>query len=354
LDWLELPKPSIPGHGSCGGPSFFGSAYEHISSFTERVKHLMLRVAGGIEPCLAVALDNFGLLIRPYLFLVGAHSAEQDVKWVSLDLLVGIELIQQSTLLFDDILDRAPLRNERRSLWSEVGTGKAVCLSEQVRSRGELLVAEGIAGKRGGSSALGELLTGVEVLYRGQLIDVSTEPFSVPTLDGYRDTIRLTTERFLEASLVSGAYAGGATDDTIDRLRGWAIPWGEAYQIRDDILDYIGTEDFTGKAPYRDLKEGKLRLPAMVCLERLSGEEQEDFLRQARDYSAGHEGSLNATLGYLRKTGSITESARRVADLCQESCSHLGPPLPPAVSYTLAAIAAMVGYFTIPASYCEG
>ncbi|MCH7472261.1 polyprenyl synthetase family protein [bacterium] len=303
-----------------------------------------------IHPKLSLHFDDVGLLVRPYLFLVGYQTGKEVQSNLGLDILVGLELLQQSTLLVDDVLDEAPLRNGVPALWTELGEKAALCVGYQVFVRGQRMFCSELAGLPNGASAVRELLAGLEALYEGQCLDVIAAPFQVVGFDEYRRIIRLTTGRFLESSLLSGALLGG-TDVEIQRiLREWAVLWGEAYQMRDDILDYFEQEKSTGKLAMTDLKAGKLRLPALICLEDLPKEEARRFLRNARAVCNDDSTAQDEVWNTLRKTDSIRKAAEHVAQLCSEACADLGPPLDPSVVYVLSALSAMVGFFRLPES----
>jgi len=94
----------------------------------------------------------------------------------------------------------------------------------------------------------------------------------------YMLMIKLKTACLFEKSLLIGAVLGGGTEGQMKALSGYAIKVGQAFQIQDDILGSFGKEEVTGKPADSDIKEGKKTILVVKALETLEGKEKERML----------------------------------------------------------------------------
>jgi octaprenyl-diphosphate synthase len=99
----------------------------------------------------------------------------------------------------------------------------------------------------------------------------------------YLQIVEKKTASLFAAAAQLGARLAGAPDDQADTFRRFGLNLGMAFQITDDCLDIVGREDIVGKSLGTDLGKGKLTLPVIRLLQRLSAEEREDVCRLARD-----------------------------------------------------------------------
>ena len=88
------------------------------------------------------------------------------------------------------------------------------------------------------------------------------------TRDHYLQRIARKTASLFAMATESGAILSQAPEESVRILREYGYNLGVAFQIVDDILDFIGTEEEMGKPIGSDLAQGTLTLPAMLLLER--------------------------------------------------------------------------------------
>src|SRR6185295_16916287 len=86
------------------------------------------------------------------------------------------------------------------------------------------------------------------------------------TEDQYLEVIREKTASLFAASCQTGAMLAGGDDLAVDRLYRFGMGIGMAFQVIDDTLDFTGKESKVGKPVMSDLREGKLTLPVVHCL----------------------------------------------------------------------------------------
>jgi octaprenyl-diphosphate synthase len=214
-------------------------------------------VRAGVPPATDAArhlADAGGKRVRPMGLLL-AHACWAPIDDKARGLAAASELVHMATLLHDDVIDDGDQRRGRptsRRLW-----GNAVSVLA-----GDLLLVEAL---RLGSSAspatwqelvatLGRLVDGEVVQLRGRLavsLDEATD-FAI---------VRGKTASLFEWALRAGAREAGAPEAAISALGELGAHLGVAFQLVDDVLDYDGDPDATGKSMLADLTEGKVTLP---------------------------------------------------------------------------------------------
>ena len=202
-----------------------------------------------------------GKRLRPMLFLLCANSREKILPEKILPLAVALELIHTASLVHDDILDGSKKRRGVETTNSKYGAQIAVLIGDYLFAKAFQLVAEGNYGDEV-ALILSKL---VKNLCRGEIMqDLSL--FEIPTLEEYYSRINFKTAIFLSACCRLGGIIGGLNRDEVDGLTVYGNSLGLAFQIVDDVLDFFGDEQLTGKSLGSDLKSGVITLPVIRAL----------------------------------------------------------------------------------------
>lgn len=266
-------------------------------------------------------LSDIGLLIRSYLLRVAYEERSGTFDSV-LPIAGGIELIQLSTLVIDDVLDRSPIRNGRESVFAKWGAERAVATGTVMSSMGFALVSQTLEADPNLENALSiiKLLTLTHRdIYAGQFMDLSFEGDIAVSEEQYFETIRRTTASFIGAPLVIGAMLWDAPKDAISALEEAGLKLGLAYQIRDDVIDIIGDPECTGKPEAMDIQDRKMRLPAIHAFANLNPVER-DRLRFLWDDSDGAgESKIGEIISLFEFAGSIQYSIESVKRFCSQA-----------------------------------
>jgi geranylgeranyl pyrophosphate synthase len=175
----------------------------------------------------------------------------------------AVELVHSATLVHDDVLDLAPLRRGRPTVFAAAGRGAATQTGDLLFARAfALLVANADPEQVRALSDAGSALARGELLQRADAFDAA-----IP-LDRYLRRCELKTARLFEAACILGALEGGAGLDGAEALREFGRRIGLAFQILDDVLDVAGPAERTGKHRGTDLLDGTVTLPFILARER--------------------------------------------------------------------------------------
>lgn len=203
-----------------------------------------------------------GKRLRPQLCLLAyRHSSGNPVPTPAVyELAAAVELLHLATLVHDDVIDNADCRRSEPSVNITHGNRTAVLL-------GDFFFGCFLAAAADSSSDILSLFAAtIGNMVEGELAQAHHCRNLNLTEADYLDIIERKTATLIAAACEAGVRAAGANRDTINTFRGFGRALGSAFQIQDDILDYIGNPDQLGKPLYKDLKEGVITLPLIHAL----------------------------------------------------------------------------------------
>ncbi len=184
-------------------------------------------------------IRNRGKLIRPTLALLMAYSLSNGN---GLDRAVlpaaSIELVHMASLLQDDIMDQQRIRRGVETPYSIYGPHMAMLASD-------LMIAKAVecATRSGDNDIVFELINSSIKLAIGQSLEMELANKGGITIDDYLRLIYYKTASLIESSMVVGAYSVDVKDgDVIGRIRDIGRFVGIAFQVRDDIIDFLNMD----------------------------------------------------------------------------------------------------------------
>jgi geranylgeranyl pyrophosphate synthase len=207
----------------------------------------------------AGTLSAGGKRLRPMLvFLCAGEGGESLISAAA-----AVELLHMATLVHDDVLDRAPLRRGRPTVFAEAGREAATATGDLLFSR-----AFGELAADGGPDAVAALSRASSSLARGELMQRADAWSDDVSRERYIERCELKTARLFEAACRLGALLGAPGRECADALGTFGTRIGLAFQIFDDVLDVSGPTERTGKPRGVDLLDGTVTLPLIIARER--------------------------------------------------------------------------------------
>jgi geranylgeranyl pyrophosphate synthase len=184
----------------------------------------------------------------------------------------AIELLQVAALLVDDVLDESKMRNGQKTIVAENGFKNAVAFGFLLSAVAQRTMKQSLA--QGWNLTVSQKVMDVfdevqQRVYEGQLLDLNSVRKIEFSEREYFETITNTTAYFIRAPLVSGAMLKGHSDEVVERLGEIGLNLGLAYQLRDDVIDWLGDSSETGKPRFADLEQRRMRLPLIHALRTL-------------------------------------------------------------------------------------
>ncbi|NOY50282.1 MAG: polyprenyl synthetase family protein [Chlorobi bacterium] len=205
-----------------------------------------------------------GKRIRPVLTLMACHMFGGDIK-DALPQALAIEMFHNFTLIHDDIMDNAPIRRGKKTVYKKWSPNIAIL-------SGDTLFAYAYQfAQKADKEILGDILnvfnqTAIEVC-EGQQYDLNFETRNDVSVEEYINMIRLKTAVLFGASLKIGSIIGGAKKEESDKLYNFALNIGLGFQLKDDLLDSFGDEMVFGKKTGGDILTNKKTFLYLKALE---------------------------------------------------------------------------------------
>tara|TARA_B100000809_G_scaffold51342_1_gene46532 strand:+ start:11534 stop:12508 length:975 start_codon:yes stop_codon:yes gene_type:complete len=225
------------------------------------------------EP-ITYTLNLGGKRIRPALLLL-ANNLFGGKDETALDAALAIEVFHNFTLVHDDIMDDAPLRRGKPSVYNKWNTNIAILSGDVMLVQAIQLLAK----KNHGSlhEVLGLFNTTAIEVCEGQQMDMDFETSSTISIDDYLKMIELKTAVLLAASLKIGAVLANASQDDAKHIYEFGKNLGIAFQLMDDVLDLYGDPKKVGKRVGGDVIANKKTYLLLKAQELATGKIQKDL-----------------------------------------------------------------------------
>ncbi len=259
-------------------------------------------------------LATRGKKFRPTLLLLTAklrgHLGEDAVCCATV-----VELIHAAALIHDDSVDRSDLRRGMptvNGLWTD---SMAIIMGDYLYAQSMSLLVE-----NGHTRAMAILARVVSDMSCGEAMEFQLAHDLETSEAQYEELIRAKTASLIGASTEIGAGLNGGAKDVRrrERYRRFGEKVGVAFQIVDDLFDYLGDSAVTGKPVGYDLAEGKVTLPLIAALRQASDVDGRRLRRLAgrRKWTATQWASLQ---DLIEKAGGFRYARERAAALASES-----------------------------------
>lgn len=269
-----------------------------------------------------------GKRLRPALLILATHACGGNGKSDSaIRLATVMEMLHTATLVHDDIIDNAGLRRNRESVNSRFGNQAAVLIGDW------LYMSAFEASLMERSLDILDILTRLtRQMTEGELIQLTTLGNVEINEDEYFDILRRKTAYLFSGCCEIGAILSRIGPQERAALRDYGMELGIAFQLADDLLDFMADEAILGKAAGSDLLEGKVTLP-LICLLRRDPTVQRMLqeIMYNGEYPQGAREAITEKLTVHGILEEVRETARSHAEAARKNLELL-----PETKYSLA------------------
>ena len=213
-------------------------------------------------------VKNRGKRIRPILTLLCARLCDNPSKY-SYKAAAMMELLHVATLIHDDIVDDAKMRRGKPSIKQVWKNKISVLMGDFILSKALIYMVN-----LKNFDALDLISQTAEKLSAGEIMQIEKSLTRNMPKEVYYDMINQKTASLIAASCELGAIT--TTNDKSDRKSTFEYGnnLGMAFQIKDDLFDFLGSENETGKDSGGDVKKNMITLPLIFCLENATRSEK--------------------------------------------------------------------------------
>jgi heptaprenyl diphosphate synthase len=242
-----------------------------------------LRMATSSEDTFLMQIAQHGLAAggkryRPLLAQVaaelGGHDGDEPVEAG-----VAVELVHLGSLYHDDVIDEADTRRGKVSVNENWTNTIAILAGDFLLARASEVAAPL------GTEAVALIARTYATLCEGQVLELQLANDLDHGPDEYYRVIGGKTASLIRTSARLGAMTGGADSETIEAISDWAWEMGLVFQLADDVLDFVASEEWLGKPAGSDIGEGTFTLPLLYAADGPDGREIRGLLEGGLPYS---------------------------------------------------------------------
>ena len=266
-----------------------------------------------------------GKRLRPALVALATRCLKPDASTESMArVAASVELVHMATLVHDDVVDSSAVRRGKATANAVFGNGMAVIVGDYLLARSMHLLSEDF------DRRILRAVSAVTIeMSEGEVMEILATGDTQLTEEAHLEIIRKKTAVFLEGCCRCGAILADAGEAEEDALAHYGNHMGIAFQLADDLLDYLGDPAVPGTPVGSDLREGRATLPFILALENAPPDIRERLLA-AFGNPALTDADVTALVRLMERLqvfGRARTAARMHADRAVDAVSLL-PPSP--------------------------
>ena len=253
-----------------------------------------------------------GKRLRPLLLVLSAKLCgyhHDYAKTVS----TALEYLHAATLLHDDIVDDAVLRRGKTVAHSVYGNAITVLVGDFLLARALAICAD--SDKIRVIHIISNL---TENMSTGEVHQLMRKGDVSLTEDEYLEVIRRKTAVLFQAACIISAVISDAPKEKEEALASFGYNLGLAFQMVDDLFDYIMDTDELGKRVGADLREGKLTLPVIYALKKATPADRQQMLKIIQNEEFSPE-EFQLLIALMKEYGGIAYTEKKAMACVQKA-----------------------------------
>lgn len=264
-------------------------------------------------------LAHSGKQMRPLLSLLFARActggtiSEATVRYAA-----SAELLHNATLLHDDVADDSDQRRGVPTIRSLMGPSVSVLLGDYWLVKAMELI---LRDSESDTKVIRIFSKTLSDLAEGEMLQLQKAQSGDTDIQDYLRIIYNKTASLFEAACVSAAVSVGAPQEYVQAAKDYAVALGLAFQIKDDILDYDGTES-VGKPLGVDILEQKITMPLLGAMVN-AGEQEEARVRGLVKDIVGCPDHRDEIVAFVKANGGLDFAVAELEKYVQKAVDAL-------------------------------
>lgn len=259
-------------------------------------------------------INNGGKRMRPALVVLSAKALGYTGEYHH-GLAAVVEFIHTATLLHDDVVDESELRRGQATASSLFGNAASVLVGDFLYSRAFQMMVE-VNDMR----VMQTLADATNTIAEGEVLQLLNCHDASVDAASYLRVIYCKTAKLFEAAMRLGAILAQVDDVSEQAVAKYGMHLGTAFQLVDDLLDYSGDEEATGKNLGDDLSEGKPTLPLIYAMQH-GDATQAATVRRAIEQ--GNIRDFSAVMQVIQQTGALEYTRQQAQKESDVACAAL-------------------------------
>ncbi len=249
------------------------------------------------EP-ITYTLNMGGKRLRPLLTILTCDIFDGNIHQALYPAL-GLETFHNFTLLHDDIMDKAPIRRGKPTVYKKWDANRAILSGDTMM----VMAYDYILGAP--KDLLFDIFTvfnklGKEVC-EGQQYDMNFETNQEVSIPEYLNMIHLKTAVLLGGSMQVGALIARTSEENTHLIYEFGECVGMAFQLQDDLLDAFGDEDIFGKKNGGDIRTNKKTFLYLKALELATESQRKELIQLFKIQDEHNEDKVGKVLSIFQK-----------------------------------------------------
>jgi octaprenyl-diphosphate synthase len=244
-------------------------------------------------------LFSGGKRLRPVLMLESARICGKNTPDLY-DYSIIFEYLHSATLLHDDLIDEAEMRRGKTAAHNIYGAAAAVLTGDFLLAR-----SLNISSSLRDPEIVNEVSRITEEMSQGEIHQLVIKGSPSITKEDYFNIIKRKTAVLIEGACRTGARIAKADENKVKKLGEYGYHLGMAFQMADDLLDYLSDEKSLGKIPGADLREGKLTLPLIHAMSECSETEKKFIENEIEKGLSFKEPDFESVLSLVEQYGGL-------------------------------------------------
>lgn len=261
-------------------------------------------------------IQSGGKRLRPALVVLAARACDYRGT-AHHELAAVVEFIHTATLLHDDVVDESDMRRGRKTANAAFGNAASVLVGDFLYSRAFQMMVSVQS-----MPVMAVLADATNTIAEGEVLQLLNMHDADVSVEAYLEVVRRKTAKLFEAAARLGAMVAGASMAAERGLATYGAHLGTAFQLIDDVLDYSGATEETGKNVGDDLAEGKPTLPLIHVMH--NGSSEDAAIVRAAIESGGRD-DLPRVLSAIARGNSLAYTREQARSEARAASSALSP-----------------------------
>ncbi len=289
---------------------------ENLEAFSKYYKSLFSTKVSLLSTVLSYINKTGGKKIRPAIVLLsaGVNGTINERTYIGASL---VELLHNATLVHDDVVDEAKERRGFPSINSVWNNKTAILVGDYLLGKGLLTAID-----KNESGFLKIISDSVKRMSEGELLALEKSKNVELDEETYLNIISNKTASLLSAGCQIGAESVGASDDVINKMKLYGEYVGMAFQIKDDIFDYISNANIIGKPTGNDIKEKRITLPLINVLSKVPNSERKAILKLVKKQRL-HKDEIAKIIDFVIGKGGIQYAQTKAEDYSKQAIEQI-------------------------------
>jgi len=293
--------------------------YQSIKDDLNKVRDRIISISeidfSWLSEQLHYVVRSSGKGVRPALTLLAGKFYQYDLTYL-LPMSVSVELMHTATLLHDDAIDNAVVRRNQPTINTLWGKDVAILMGDYLFAKAGEFVADTQTPR-----VIKLFSQTLAIISSGEISQFLGAYNLEQSRENYFSRIASKTASLFALATESGAILSQAPEPAVAGLRDYGYNLGIAFQIVDDILDFISDEKTLGKPVGSDLTQGTLTLPAMLLLERYPDSNPVRIIFENRDGTDRK--SLATAIDMVRNSSIVDDCYQVASEYRAKACQNL-------------------------------